>query len=149
LLADFDGKNPGLLLDDPGAHAVALDWTARGDPRPGGLHFDLELPASPIASLEVELPADRVLSVTSDGCVLSGPFDAEAADRKRWRVGFPRQSHLHLVVRASPETAGPGLLVVKHLETRQTLTPDSSESEYRLELEALPPGVRELRCELD
>ncbi len=81
LIADFDGKTPALLVDDTGEHSVAIEWSARADPRPEGLYFALELPAAPVASLELDLPADREASVAG-GAVLSGPYPSEAADRR-------------------------------------------------------------------
>ena len=40
-VAEFDGKNLALLVDEPGEHPVALEWSARGEARPEGLYFDL------------------------------------------------------------------------------------------------------------
>src|SRR5262249_11950052 len=63
LVAAFDGKVLGLLLEQAGEHSVALDWTARGDPGPDGLHFDLRVPPCAVSSLELNLPADRAVTV--------------------------------------------------------------------------------------
>ena len=49
LLAAFDGKNHGLLIERPGEQAVFFDWSARGEYRPDGLHFDLQVPACAVA----------------------------------------------------------------------------------------------------
>jgi hypothetical protein len=44
LIADFNGKGPSLLLEGPGDHAVAIEWSARAEERPEGLHFDIKFP---------------------------------------------------------------------------------------------------------
>jgi hypothetical protein len=41
LVADLDGKGPGVLLERGGEHTLALDWSARGEHRPEGLTFAL------------------------------------------------------------------------------------------------------------
>src|SRR5262249_25504766 len=48
ILGDLDARGLGLLVDRPGNHAVRLDWTARGDAGPEGLHFELQIPACPL-----------------------------------------------------------------------------------------------------
>src|SRR5262249_18309697 len=63
LIGDLDSRpqSPGLelLVDRPGDRTLALEWSARGVAEPGGLRFDLRVPACPVAVLELELPADR------------------------------------------------------------------------------------------
>src|SRR6202011_5711805 len=41
VLGDLDGKTLGLLVHQTGTQSALFDWTARGDLRPGGLHFSL------------------------------------------------------------------------------------------------------------
>jgi hypothetical protein len=146
LVADLDGKSLGLLLEQGGEQTVALDWSARGEPRSGGLAFDLEVPPCPVASLELDLPRDRVVAVSSDGCLLDGPHPAEAADHQLWKIGFAGRPRVRLTIRQRT-TAAP--LVLATLTSRQTLTPDAMEADFSLDLEVLRSGVRELRCELD
>jgi hypothetical protein len=148
LLADFDGKSPGLLLDENGQHAVSIEWTARGERTPDGLLFDLRLPACALASLELDLPAGYAVSVLPDGCLASGPHPADEEALRRWRIGFPGRSQVHLTVRQAQE-AGPPPLLLASQQTVQRLTPDSVEADFHLDLRALPQGVQELRCECD
>jgi hypothetical protein len=63
LLADFDARGPALLVDAPGEHSLMLDWSARGNPRPGGLRFDLRFPPAVAALLELDLPPDHLVSL--------------------------------------------------------------------------------------
>lgn len=156
LLAEFDGKTLGLLLDREGEHAVALDWTARGAATPAGLHFDLQVPPCAVAALELDLPADHVVTVSSQGCLLAGPFPAEAGDRRLWTVGLTGRSKVHFVVRPAERAGQPApLLFARRLETRQKLLPDLVQADYEIHLTggtytpAPPSGLRALRCELD
>jgi hypothetical protein len=147
LIADFDGKVPSLLLQETGDHAVAIEWSARGEERPEGLHFDLKLPASPVAVLELDLPADRV-AATADGSLLSGPHAAEAPDRRLWRVGCGGRAGVDLWVRRAGPAAQPTLLLA-HQVTTQTLTPEGLDATYRFELEVQHREVSELLLECD
>jgi hypothetical protein len=149
LIADLDGKALGLLLEQPGEHSVALEWSARGELKGGGLDFDLEVPSCPVATLELDLPADRVISISSDGCLLSGPLPAEAADHRLWRVGFAGRSSVHFTLRTAEQPGPQGTLLLAPLQTRQRLAPDGLEADFEFDVKALQQGQRELHCELD
>jgi hypothetical protein len=149
LLAELDGKNLGLLLDAGGEQALALDWSARGERRPEGLAFALEVPAAPVAVLELQVPADSVVGVASDGCSLSGPAPAETNDQRLWTVAFAGHSQVRLVLRKDDGHGFGPPLVLAGLFTRQRLTPDAVDAEFTFDLKALRRGVQELRCECD
>jgi hypothetical protein len=147
LVADFDGRTPSLLVEKPGAHTVALEWSARGEEGPEGVQFDLRVPPCPVALLELDLPEDRV--VTAEGALVEGPNPAEAADRRWWTVRCGGRSQVSLLVR---RTSGPGLpppLVQAWLKTTQILLPEGLEATYDFDLRARHRGVRELIFECD
>jgi hypothetical protein len=155
LIADHDGLAPSLLLDGPGEHAVALEWSARAEARPEGLLFQLHVPPCPAALLELELPADRsvtLLVTTPEGAgrapVLSGPHPAGADDRRLWKLGFSGRSHVTLLVRQA-EGAGPPLLLVRRQTSQQDLSPEGLDARFEFDLEAPRQGVRELACQCD
>jgi hypothetical protein len=147
LAADFDGHGPAVLVETPGEHTVAVEWSARGEARPEGVQFDLRIPPCPVAVLEVELPANRSVSALSDTPV-SGPYPAEAADRRLWKVACGGRSQLTLLAR-SAAPAGGSPVVVRQQKTTQKLHAEGMEANYSLTLEALPQGVREFVCECD
>lgn len=147
LLAEFDGKTPGLLLEQGGEQSVALDWSGRGERRPEGLLFALEVPASPIASLELDVPADQAVSVVSDGCLLAGPDLAESAQRRLWKIGFAGRTEVRLIVHPADDRNQRPPLVLAGLTTRQQVTPDAVDAEFIFDLRALHQSVTELRCE--
>ncbi|HXG11796.1 MAG TPA: hypothetical protein VNK04_18720 [Gemmataceae bacterium] len=149
LLADFDGRTPGLLLEEAGQHTVSVEWTARGDPSPEGLLFDLRLPACAVAALELDLPDGHTVSVSPDGCLVSGPHPADDATLHRWKIGFAGRSQLHLTIRTGRGTDRPPPLVLAALQTTQKINPDSLDAEFLFDLKVLHQGVRELRCECD
>jgi hypothetical protein len=149
LVADFDGKGPGVLLEQGGEHTVAVDWSARGERRPEGLTFDLQVPPAPVALLELQLPADAAVVAASDGCLLSGPAPAETPDQRLWTVNFAGRAQVRLVVRKAD---GPGQrppLVLARLHTRQDVNPDAVAAEFTFDLKVLHQGVQELRCDCD
>jgi hypothetical protein len=148
LVAEFDGKTPALLVEDGGEHSLAIEWSARADSRPEGLYFALELPPAPVAVFELDLPADREASV-SGGVSLSGPFPAEAADRRVWKMACGGRAGVNLWVRRSRpiNPSGPALFVRQH--TVQTLLPEGQNVTYQFDLDVTRPGVRYLVCEVD
>ncbi|MCS6851425.1 MAG: hypothetical protein NZ700_09700, partial [Gemmataceae bacterium] len=104
-LGDSKGNGPALFLDQPGEHLVVLDWSLRVNPLPAGLHCDLRLPPSAVATLELELPEDRIVTAIRDGCLVTGPWHATAAKHRLWRLSFPGQEQVDFMIRAC---GGPG-----------------------------------------
>jgi hypothetical protein len=157
LLAAFDGKTLGLLIGPEREHAVSVDWSARGSRRPDGIHFKLEVPPCPLASLELDLPEHQAVVLTSEGCLVSGPRAAESKDRRLWKVGLTNRSEVQFIVRrVEGDAAGqPSLVFVRQPHNEQRLTPDAVKADYQLNLEVEPrdraplAGQRELRLECD
>jgi hypothetical protein len=150
LVAEFDGRTPALLVEGPGEHAVALEWSARGEARPDGLRFDLKFPASPVAVLEIDVPAGRAVAALN-GAMLSGPHPAEAADRALWKVYCGGRTQVNLLVRPAAPAADPKTLPLTFVRqtTVQNLSPEGLEAHFNLSLEVLHPGARELVFECD
>lgn len=157
LIAAFDGKSPALLVETPGERTVSLDWSARGESGPEGLQFHLEMPSCPVALLELDVPAGRDVTVLSDGALLSGPHEAEAADLRRWKIvcgGRQRSDRQRVDLRIYPgerPTGGadsPALPFV-HQKTTQKLHPKGLDAAFELTLNGFARGIRELVCECD
>jgi len=66
--------------------------------------------------------ADRVVMLSRDVYLLSGPHPAAAPDRRTWRVGFSGRSQVNLVVRQAQGANVPAPLVLSRLQTRQEAT---------------------------
>jgi hypothetical protein len=146
LVAAFDGRGLSLLVDQAGEKTLAVEWSARGEGRPDGLHFDLRFPACPLVSLELDLPADHSADAL-DGSLVSGPYPAEKADRWLWKVVCGNRRQVRLLIRRA--RAGVEPLVLAALQTRQALGLDGLEAVYDFDLSALHRGVQELVCECD
>ena len=149
LIADFDGKEPSLLVETPGDHSASAGWSARGEARPegltqpGGLQFDLRFPASPAAVLELDLPADRILSV--DGGGLSGPQPSGTPNVNRWTVACGGRSQVSLLLRPADQPA----VLRASQQTTQVLLPGGLDATFAFTIQALHQGVRELTFECD
>jgi len=169
------GKIPALLLAEAGTHRVDLEWSLRGDTRPDGLHFELKIPSSPIATLELYLPGGWQVSLPEGGLV-TGPqplpregsparevlptalhtlIQAEKplapsvpAGSRLWTIHLGGVSRLPLVLRPS-DRPGPARFVVQRHQSTQTLYPDALEAKYELDLEVQTRSVSELICECD
>lgn len=145
-IGDFDGKGPGLLVEGPGDHALALQWSARGEARPEGLQFDLKFPPCAVGVLELNVPVDRAVAAL-DTTPVSGPHPAEAADRRLWKLFCGGRNQVNLLVRP-PAPAAPAaplpLTFVRQQRTTQRLSPEGVEATFELSLEVRHPGAREL-----
>jgi hypothetical protein len=148
LVAEFDGRGLALRVDGPGDRAVTFDWSARGEARPEGLQFDLKVPACPIATLELDAPADRAVTAL-DGSPVSGPLPAEKPGLSRWRVVFGGRPSVTLLARPADGPGRPAPLVLARQHTVQSLAPDGLEASFEFSIEVLHQGVRELVCECD
>ncbi|MBY0522421.1 MAG: hypothetical protein K2R98_03445 [Gemmataceae bacterium] len=147
ILGELDGKELSLLVDNGGERSLLLDWSARSNPVPGGLRFSLDVPPCAVATLELELPADRAVTVSRDAYLLSGPHPAAAADRCTWRISFAGRSQVNFVVRRAKGPNLPTPLVLSRLQTKQELTPGQLQAEFDFDVEVLHGAVSELRCE--
>src|SRR2546429_3582555 len=86
VLGDLEGKSLALLVEGPGRHTVSVSWSARGDPGPGGLRFELKVPSCVLTTLDLELPADRTATLLGENGLLSGPEPSSGAHQRTWRL---------------------------------------------------------------
>jgi len=145
-IGDVDGV-PMLWLDRAGDQTLALDWSARGDEAPDGYHFDWQVPSSPVALLELEIPRGRTLSVSPEGCIVRGPFPTESDGQSLWKIRFGGRTQLHLIVSRPPAAPGKdtsAVLLVKQVQERFTLRPGGVQAEYILQVQRLDRPMQEL-----
>ena len=146
VLGELEGKDLGLLVDAPGPSSLYMDWSARSIPTGNGLRYSLEMPASAIATLELDLPADRAVVISRDTYLLAGPLPAADAKRRTWRLGFAGRSALTFDVRRVQGPDIPPPLLLSKLQTRQELTPGQLQADVDFEVEVPRGPVTELRC---
>jgi hypothetical protein len=152
LVGDFDGDGQGVLLDKTGQQEVLFEWTARGDQKPDGIHFDWRVPATPLATLELELPAGRTVSVVPESCLVRDTGPAESPDRRLWTIYCSRHSVLHLTINPDPEASPPdrgGMLFVNLVRSQHVLAPEGETSEFSFDLKVTARGVQSLSFACD
>jgi hypothetical protein len=155
LIGAFSGKDPALLVNTPGERTVSLDWSVRGESRPEGLQFHLEMPSCPVALLEVDVPVGRSVLLLDDNALLSGPHDAETADLRRWtivcggRQRADRQRVDFRILAADRLNAADHPNPFVRQKTTQKLHPDGLDAVFELTVEGLSSGIRELVCDCD
>ncbi len=149
LIADWKGQGPGLLVDQGGERALEIDWTLRGDQGPAGLHFDIQAPASPLATLELNLPSHQAVVSESDAYLVSGPTPTDQKGRNLWRIEFAGQSKLDLMIR--PQTDDRAMpLILSQISATHEVRPDLVQVDFELKLEvSRQPIHRPLVCEFD
>ena len=139
-----------LLVDGSGQHSLALEWTSRGLAEPGELRFDLAVPVSPLASLELELPIGLTPILTHEEAMLSGPFAIDGSERhQNWRIAFGGLGHLEISLRSATSTGGPQPPIQSATSTRQEVSPGLVLSQSTFEFKVLRGDVSELIIEHD
>ncbi|MGE3809342.1 MAG: hypothetical protein AB7K24_32150, partial [Gemmataceae bacterium] len=146
VLGDLDGKTPGLLVEKPGEQTVHFDWSARGTASPGALRFDIQVPPCPVATLELELPADRIV-LPRETFLVSGPHRATSSERRLWHIDFA--GHIQLEIREGGGPQQPRPLLLSRLKARQDLEPDLVRANFEFELEVPHLGVKQIEFECD
>lgn len=110
------GTGAGVWVDRPGSQTLRFDWTATGTTEPGERRFELHLPTTPTATLDLELPADRVPTASPE-VLLTGPFPLPGQPaRARWHIRFGGRSRLEFAVRpaVNPVVAATAALVARY-----------------------------------
>jgi hypothetical protein len=149
VLGDLDGKSLALLVDRPGQHTVSAGWSARGDPSPGGLRFEVKVPSCVLTTLELELPADRTATLLGDNGLLSGPQPSSDPHQRTWRLLGGSSPSIDLLIRPTSAANATQPLILARLRTEQRLKPHLVEADYDFNLEVLHGAIRELWCEGD
>jgi hypothetical protein len=145
ILGDLDGEGLGLLVQNPGKNSLTFNWTARGDLGPDGLRFKLKVPPCPVASLDLTVPNDRIVSLfpRNRGVLTRVDQDNRVS---HWLIHLSGQSEIDLVIH---QTTGTSPLVLSRQETKQTLFPDRVEAQFKFQVEVLHNIARKLYFEYD
>ena len=136
VIGDLDGKALGLVVEKAGTQPIFFDWTLRGVPTNNGLQFELKLPPCALNILELTVPADQIVAVSSSSAILSGPHESEIPQQRKWRLHFAGRSQIDLTVR---KKTGPGAapLVLSQVHSRQQLSAGRCQANFDFRLEVL------------
>jgi len=144
ILGELDGKGLALLLGKPGPQTIAFDWSAHGITSPSGLHFPLKLPACPLASLELALPADHVVSLPPAVGLVTGPHEFGDAQKRQWRLILTGKSQIDLDIRplAGSSDLPPSLLA--RVVANQEIAPEKVKADFEFQVDVPHHPIREL-----
>jgi hypothetical protein len=148
----FRGKLTGHEL--PGTHlwveaaggTASLPWSARAVEEPDEERFELGLPAAPLATLELTLPADRTPTVSPARAFLAGPFPAKVAAERVWNLTFGGLSTVTVSVRR-PAAGGAAPLVAART-ARYDLAPGEVRATFEFAIDS-QRSVRERVFDVD
>jgi len=135
-----------LLVERRGRQEVELEWSARGRRGPGGWHFDLGSPTSPLARLELDLPDAAEPEVAADQATVSGPRPA-GPGRRLWELAHSGRGGIGLFIRTEREPAGGPLVVTQ--AGRFQFSPTQADATITLDFAAPHGGVTELNVQHD
>lgn len=94
-------RNLGLLIGANQSETRKLSWGVQGEERNDGRWFSLQLPACPLATLQVTVPTPYRLDWPGHRQQLSGPFAVEGTTSRRWQLqlGGEARQEVQFVVR--------------------------------------------------
>lgn len=141
----------GLALwpDSLADRSTSFSWSARGNEEPSAERFVLVLPQTAIASLELDLPADRLLTAPTPGSLLVGPFPLSDGGRRGWRLSFGGLSRVELAVRRPGSGGEPSPAVRGSRSMRFDLEPIAVPCSFDFDLEAIRGPFSEVRFKPD
>ena len=155
--AHWIDKHPAVITSKPGTSSELLversddsqlqfDWSARSVREPAGLRIPIRTPASPIAVMTLELPADLQPRLNAEQAIISGPTSDNG--RFVWNIAFGGSDFLdlHLVSRAASKALP---TMISRQRNRHTIAVGQISSEFTVELESFHREIRELKfhCE--
>jgi hypothetical protein len=148
VFGDSGADAAGVWFTAEGSHRLCFEWSARPDVRPDGLWFFLQTPAAPVAVLDLEVPADRVVECPGHRPALL-PGDASAPGYRRWRLvfGSSKPADLEILVRPLAYPSRPGLAWAA-VSTTLTLSPAGCDARFLIEVRTVHQRLDKLRLEL-
>jgi len=159
LLGEFDGKTLSLLVSPVGhlakdgnkriAQTCFFDWSSRGIPRNDGLAFTLAVPACPISTFELRLPAENWLAAQKNSVLVLGPLDSGSATHRLWKVHAAGQTQIDLLVRKISESKGPAPTLFARVQSVQSLDRDRITLTHDFQLDIPHGSITELFLESD
>lgn len=87
---------------------LSAEWSTRGSEEPEHERFELSVPTAAVSTLDLTVPADRVLGCGTAGVLLTGPFPTATPTERLWKLTFGGVSNMVLTVRRVAPTTGPG-----------------------------------------
>ncbi len=106
------------------------------------------MPACPITTLELTLPADHWLSA-SKGAAVTGPHDAGTPDKRVWKIQITGQKQLGIAVRRITEIKGTTTTLFARVQTVEQLAPERAAVDFDYQIDILHGSIRELFLEGD
>lgn len=149
IVAELDGKALGLLVNPAANLVCTFDWSARGVATSEGTAFKLAVPASPISTFELTLPADCWLSVQKDAGLVTGPQEFNVASKRLWKVQVTGSRPIEILIRKIADRIGPAPTVFARVRSEQRLLADRIEVEHAFQIDVLHGGIQQLILEGD
>src|SRR5262249_6426869 len=154
IIGDLDGKTLGLFLtpEKLASHQgkeqdITFHWSLRGGQEAGGLHFELQIPPCPVASLELTLPAEAAVSVSRSVAVLTQ--HGSDPGQRVWRLDFTARSTVDLIIHHAEDALPTRPLIVTNVTASQRLTPERLRADFEFQVEVQHRPITRLLLDID
>lgn len=128
------GVSPGVWVTDSGQQVLKSGWSAVGSGAASDRQFDLRFPPTPVAVLDLVLPADRVPVAAAADVLVTGPFPMTGNGTQRtWRVRFGDRPRVEFAVRGAGEARLQGV-VLASLAAQYDLIPGQTACVFEYDL---------------
>ena len=126
------GTTPGVWVDRPGRQTLKFGWSAVGVSEPGERRFEVRVPSTPVAVLELELPVGQTPTVPAADVLLTGPFRVVGDPlRATWRFRFGGRTRLAFTVHP---TTTVGVMAAASLVARYDISPGQLQCGFEYDL---------------
>lgn len=141
-------SSTALLVDRPSDTMMSLGWSCRSTEEPAAERFDVGIPPSPLAMLELDLPHDREPVLPQPGPLVSGPYPGPG-NRKIWRISVGGVSRLDLTIRRAGGEGEPPPAVRVARSTRHDVAPGEVVSTFNFDVESVRGSIADLSIHTD
>lgn len=144
------GFPPGpALLVEPGRQVLTLEWSVMGVAEPGQRRFVLQVPPSPLASLELDLPSNRTAGPGDADVLVTGPFPAFDSKRRLWQFRFGNSPKLEINIPMNGTAAEVHDFARASLAARYDIEPGQMNCVFEYDLEPARGSVGEWLFDID
>src|SRR5262249_55985170 len=149
ILGELTRKGLSLQIEKTDTQEFIFDWSLRGTTAVDGVHFDLRVPPSALASLELRVPVEYRVTTPRGGAMASAAEAGKKASHRVWTIHFSGRSQVELIIAkgAGSGTAPP--VVLSQIQSTQQLMPGHVVADFDVKVEVLHQETSRLVFDCD
>jgi len=132
-----------VVKSRPDQKTLTGRWKLRGEKRPGGFLFDVNVARAAASQLMLTLP--ETYDVQCETSVVDAPVAADVPGWRKWRIELGRQTRCRVVLyETTPDQTPAPLIVLSDNRVKYTSAPEQFRIQNRMQLDILKAPLSEL-----